>query len=419
MTHVLNHNLSKADWGALSEDQDRAFAAADRVWRENGKAESTREGYRNWIMHFLRYCRFRDLDPDTELTRASVQRFAREYARARGVVFASTWRNANKALVGWAHVLQSLGVSLPQWQSKEGREAPNQPEVLEEFRRYLEECGLAAATIHSYLGAGSHMLRQMCKCGRDLRRLEIRDIDRLIAKRSRHLAVSTVGTLCNGLRSFLRFLHATGRHKQDLSTALLGILAPASVRPPRALPWNDVRAILRAIDRTTPIGRRDYALLLLMSTYGCGAGEVIGLQLEDIDWHGNRLHLRRPKTHEPIELPLLPEVARALADYLQHGRPQHTATRAVFVKVTFPHQALASSCAIWGRLQHHASAAHVDAEFLGSHALRHSHASRQLELGTPPKIIGDILGHTDPSSTDVYLRGAVARLRQLALPVPK
>jgi len=89
------------------------------------------------------------------------------------------------------------------------------------------------------------------------------------------------------------------------------------------------------------------------------------------------------------------------------------------VKVTFPHQALASSCAIWDRLRHYASVAHVDAEFLGSHALRHSHASRQLELGTEPKIIADILGHTDPRSTDVYLRGAVARLRRLALPVPK
>ncbi len=419
MTHVLNHNLSKADWSALSEDQDRAFAAADRIWRENGKAESTREGYRNWIMHFLRYCGFRSRDPYTELTGAGVRRFAREHAQARGVVFASTWRNANKALVSWTHVLRSLGVSLPQWQSKEGREAPNQPEVLEEFRRYLKERGFAAATIRSYLGAGAQLLRHMRKFGRELNRLEIRDIDRLIAKRSRHLAVSTVGTLCNGLRSFLRFLHSTGRHKQDLSTALLGILAPASVRPPRALPWSSVQSILRAIDRSTPIGRRDYALLLMMSTYGCGAGEAIRLRLEDIDWHRSKLHLKRPKTHVPIELPLLPEVGRAIADYLQRGRPKHTATRAVFVKVTFPHQALASSCAIWGRLQHYASAAHVDAEFLGSHALRHSHASRQLELGTPPKIIGDILGHTDPRSTDVYLRGAVARLRRLALPVPK
>lgn len=95
-----------------------------------------------------------------------------------------------------------------------------------------------------------------------------------------------------------------------------------------------MQAILRAIDRSTPIGL--YALLLMMNMYGCGAGEVIRLQLEDIDWRGSKLHLkRRPKTHVPIELPLLPEAGCAIADYLQRGRPRHTALRAIFVTDCF------------------------------------------------------------------------------------
>jgi integrase len=221
------------------------------------------------------------------------------------------------------------------------------------------------------------------------------------------------------LRNFLRFLYRTERHKSDLSPHLEHLFAPGPEAPPRALPWDTVRRILRAIDRSTPIGKRDYAMLLMMSVYGCGVGEVMDLQLKDIDWYGNRLHLRRRKTRVPIELPLLSEVAHAVADYFQHGRPKHVSTRTAFVTTCCPYQALSGPAVINDRIKCYASHAGVEAEFLSSHAIRHSHASRQLELGTPEKDIGDILGHRDPRSTRVYLRSAVERLRALALPVPK
>jgi integrase len=195
------------------------------------------------------------------------------------------------------------------------------------------------------------------------------------------------------------------------------IVRPAE-RPHRTLPWADVQRILRAIDRSTPVGRRDYALLLMMSIYGLGAGEIIGLSLDDVDWQAGTLRIVRPKTRVVFSLPLLPVVARALADYLKHGRPPHTPARHLFVTMRTPFKRLACAVTVRHILHSAARVAGVTAPFLGTHVLRHTHACRQLELGTSPKLIGDILGHRDPESTSAYLRVPSDRLRELSLPVP-
>jgi integrase len=172
------------------------------------------------------------------------------------------------------------------------------------------------------------------------------------------------------------------------------------------------------IDQSTPTGRRDYALLLMMSVYGLGAGEIIGLTLDDINWRAGTLRIVRPKNGVEFTLPLLPAVGRALAGYLRGGRPQHVGTRHLFVTMRTPYKRLACSVTIRHILHTAAAHAGVSAPFMGTHVLRHTHACRQLELGSSPKIIGDILGHRDPESTSAYLRVATARLRELALPVP-
>ena len=119
---------------------------------------------------------------------------------------------------------------------------------------------------------------------------------------------------------------------------MISPVQPKFERPRRALPWEDVQRLLRAVDTSTACGLRDHALLLMMSTYGLGAGEVIGLQLQDIGWNAGTLQMSRPKTGVNFVLPLLPPVAKVLARYLRHGRPPHTPTRHVFVqmKPTWP-----------------------------------------------------------------------------------
>ena len=155
-----------------------------------------------------------------------------------------------------------------------------------------------------------------------------------------------------------------------------------------------------------------------MAAYGLGAGEARSLQLDDVDWTHRTLRICRPKTRQEVLLPLLPAVARALAAYVRRGRPR-TNARALFVRARAPHDALKTATAIGHILVKHARRAGVRATFLGSHALRHSHASRQIDLGASQKIVGDILGHRSPSSTSAYVRVALRRLRTLALPVPR
>jgi integrase len=179
-----------------------------------------------------------------------------------------------------------------------------------------------------------------------------------------------------------------------------------------------VQKILRAVDRNTRTGLRDYAMLLLMSLYGLGAAEVIGLKLEDIHWRIGTLTVRRPKTAVEIELPLLPAAARALAAYLGKARSPDAPTRALFIGLPMPHVAFTSS-AIRFAIRSYAAKAGVHARILGGHVLRHSHASRQVDQQAPPRVLSSILGHRDPKSTSAYTRVAVERLRGISLPVPR
>jgi integrase len=245
------------------------------------------------------------------------------------------------------------------------------------------------------------------------------DTDAFVASLLDDLGRKTVAGMCSSLRSFLRFLHATGRLPHDLASSVIGPQVRSADRPPRVLPWRDVRRLLAAIDVEAPLGRRDFALLLLMATYGMGAGEVLGLRLEDVDWSGRTLHVRRPKTGVAIDLPLLPAVARALAAYLRHGRPAHAVAREIFVSAAIPHGSMRAASVIVHRLRKYAQKAGVTAGFLGSHVLRHSHATRQIEIGAAAKAVGDILGHRAPSSVSAYVRVATTRLRALSLPVPR
>jgi integrase/recombinase XerD len=167
------------------------------------------------------------------------------------------------------------------------------------------------------------------------------------------------------------------------------------------------------------MGRRDHALLMLMAAYGLRAGEALQLRVEDVDFRGSTLRVRRSKTGMETILPLLPSVARALLEYLLHGRPRRTMSREVFLRARAPFRSLSGAGAVGYVLRKHAEAAGVWAPFLGSHVLRHSHASRQVEAGVSLKAVGDILGHADPESTSVYIRLPSRRLRTLALPVPR
>jgi integrase/recombinase XerD len=279
--------------------------------------------------------------------------------------------------------------------------------------------GSAESTVRLRILAAERFVTFLRGRHRRVRDLRLADLDAYVVRCAKRYTPATIASICSTLRSFMRFLRAGGYISTDVSAHVLRPVLRRGARPRRTLQWSDVQRILRVIDRSTPCGKRDYALLLLMSIYGLGAGEIIGLTLDDVDWRAATLRIVRRKTHVEFRLPLLPAVARALVDYLRHGRPIHARTRHLFVRMKVPHRPLSSAAAVRHRLVEHARAAGVSAPYLGSHVLRHTHAARQMELGTCPKLIGDILGHRDPESTSTYLRVATEGLRRMALPVPR
>ncbi len=235
---------------------------------------------------------------------------------------------------------------------------------------------------------------------------------RAVSRRTRaSLKLATID-----LRSFVRYLTIRGWIKNDLSGEILLPKCYKLEDLPRELGAEHVHKVLEAT-RTdhSAIGRRDYAILTLLATYGLRAGEVTGLHLEDIDWRNDILRVRRGKSGAYAELPLLPHPGDAILAYLRHGRPK-TEARQVFVRTVAPHTGLAAlTTQIRERL---ASVGATTPGRRGPHAFRHARAASLLRRGVTIKEIGDVLGHRSTGSTAAYLRLAIDDLRTVALDMP-
>lgn len=389
-----------------------------RVWRADRCVQhSSASVYLLWIKRFRAYCCAYKLDEPAELTLVGTRCFITWYAQDRHLE-ASYLSGARAALYALSRVYQAMGLALPVWQISVCSKPPAS-NLLGAYAKHLtQHHGKPEVTVHKRLVQIERLLKHLAHQGKTWRSMSLHDIDEFLVNFSHHYARSTTAYIAGGIRSFVRFLFATGRISFDFAESVISPTQPKLARPPRALPWEDVQRLLRAVDQSSARGLRDYALLLMMSTYGLGAGEVIGLQLQDIDWAGGTFKVVRPKTGVAFTLPLLPPVAKVLARYLSHGRPPHTQTRHLFVRMKMPFSALSASSAVRHILIKHARVAGIDAPYLGSHVLRHSNAARQIDLGTSPRLLSDLLGHRDPESISAYVRIATESLREVSLPVP-
>jgi integrase/recombinase XerD len=400
----------------LSDDRERAVVD---LWRRGHLSEGSIQLYLQWIRRFRAFCKRNALAEIEELTLAGVSRFCSEYSGPRVKkrrISAGSRAVARNALHAWACALQALGIALPLW--REVQAPPVLPPLLEEYRAYRRaHNGVAETTLRRDLGIAQSFLAFLRGNRRTIERLTIAHVDCFVKGVSATMTKGTVADICSYLRAFLRFLYATGKLSSDLACNVVGPRFRLSERPPRTLPWQDVKRILQAVKRKESPGKRDFAILLLLSAYGMGAAEVLSLRLRDIDWKSGILHIRRPKTNVRIELPLLPAVAKALTDYLRWERPPVQSIELVFLRKNMPYVPMTSG-AIRHRVRYYADLAGLSAKVLGAHIFRHSHASRQVDSGANLKIVSEILGHRSSSSTSVYVRVALKRLRSVGLPVP-
>jgi site-specific recombinase XerD len=298
--------------------------------------------------------------------------------------------------------------------------APPREQLVAVYRAGLERVrGLAASTVTHHGATASALLTFLGFDGDAaiLRHLGPRQLEGFLRAVGTRIGRASLQHTVAHLRSFLRFLATRGDIVQGLDAAIDTPRLYRGERLPRALPWATVQAFLAAIDRATPMGRRDYAMFLLVATYGLRTSEVAALRLDDIEWRASRLRVSRPKTQTPLCLPLTQEVGAALLDYLQHARPD-LPCREVFLRVRAPAGPLAPT-AVTEAFQAWTRRGGLPIPYQGPHCLRHSLAVHLLRQGTPLKASGDLLGHRSVESTCVYLRLHVEDLRDAGLDLPQ
>ncbi|MGH8857117.1 MAG: site-specific integrase [Polaromonas sp.] len=389
------------------------------IWRaDRCLTEGSAQQYLQWIGRLRRYCAKQGLDERTELTSAGADRLLAWYT-CDHAIGTNQRHSVTSALKALRRVYEVLGEPMLPWQPV-AKSSPPASSLLRAYAEHLaQHRGNPEVTVLKKLYHVGKLLEHLALSGKTWRQLRLPDIDQFLVGCMKGFSRSTTADIASTVRCFARFLLATGRIKVDLADSVISPVQPRLARPRRALPWEDVIRLLKVVDTGSARGLRDHALLLMMSTYGFGAGEVIGLQLDDIDWEAATLKVTRPKTGTNFVLPLLPAVAKVLARYLRHGRPSCTPTRHVFVQMKVPFPALTTSSAVRHIIIKHASAAGIDAPYLGSHVLRHSNAARQIDAGTRTRVLSSLLGHRDAESVSAYVRIATQSLREVSLPVPQ
>lgn len=219
------------------------------------------------------------------------------------------------------------------------------------------------------------------------------------------------------VRQFLEFCWRNQYHSENLTSFAPNVHYDKRSRIPSAYSYDEVMKVLGMVDRSNPIGKRNYAILLLITRLGLRTGDVSGLRFENFDWEHNRLALTQHKTGRPLTLPLLEDVGLAVIDYLKFGRPKSD-SNAVFLSHKPPFKDF-NSGSLYGVVSEYIRKAGltVSGKKRGPHSLRHSLASRLLEENVPLPVISEILGHATTETTAVYLTISIDQLRRCALEV--
>lgn len=241
-------------------------------------------------------------------------------------------------------------------------------------------------------------------------------IERFITSVSPRFGRGTLQHVVAHVRGLLRFLVMRGEVPVGLGSQIDTPRVYRLEKLPRALDWRTVCAFLESIDRTHASGLRDYAMFLLIATYGLRGCDIASLKLNEVDWRNGEVHINQSKTKHALRLPLTDSVAEALIAYLRDGRPR-SSYREIFLTVHAPILPIRRQ-SVGYAYRFRVRRCGLDIPFEGVHCLRHSYALNMLRQGVSLKSIGDMLGHRSTESTCVYLRLDLDDLHDVALPLP-
>jgi site-specific recombinase XerD len=286
------------------------------------------------------------------------------------------------------------------------------------YAHYLsQERGLSQLTLDNYLPIVRQFLTWQFGDGEViLGKLSPQHISGFILRYAHKLSPGRAQLMVTVLRSFLRFLHQEGQIDTNLATAVPTVAKWRFTELPKFLKPEEAERLLQSCDQNTVIGKRDYAVLLLLSRLGLRAGEVVHMNLDDIHWEAGEL-LVRGKSSREERLPLPQDIGEALAAYLRHGRPR-CSSRRVFIRMDAPRQGFSGSAAVCDIVRRALSRAGINPGFKGAHLLRHTLATTMLRGGASFPEIGEILRHQLPSTTEIYAKVDLSALRSIARPWP-
>lgn len=378
---------------------------------QRGYAEISARRHIRSAEHIVRWAALRGLPAD-DLGERDLRAFADHLSRCHCGRYCCA--NRTEVVAGARLFLRQIqGFDHPP--VRDSQRAPAEPDLLKSFCAWMRERrGTSDRTLYNYSIPIRELLRRIAE---DPSALDARRLRQFVLKQSQ--GGRWVARRCRtALRMFLRFLVAEGCCRAGLLGAIPVVPHWRLTSLPRYVSPEDVERLVACCDPTTPVGKRDRAILLLLARLGLRAGDIVQMRLEDIDWKGAWVQVSGKSRHQ-TRLPLTQEVGQAIAAYLQAGRPA-APTDALFLRARAPLRALGSHCAVSMIVASAFRRAGVKRPGRGAaHLLRHSIASSMLRQGASLQEISALLRHRSIETTQIYAKVDVTRLQQIAQPWPQ
>lgn len=384
---------------------------------DRGHTPKTINLYVRAVAHFGRWLEQKKIEP-ASITEDTVSLFLHKHLRKcdckpPGIRGLKETRPALKYLL---HSLRITGhIPFP----PESNPTPINREVMD-FEKYLRTtCGLAHETIVYRTRYAREFLS--AKFGNGLVKiaeLMPSDIIDFVSERAKNYKPGSSKVLASSIRSYLRFQCFRGKCQQDLSNAVPTIAIWKQSHIPKTISEEQLDNFLSSFDRSTPTGRRDYAICLCLSELGLRSSEVAGVRLDDIDWREGTLTVSSTKTRRFIILPLPKRLGQAIVDYICNGRPKST-DRHIFLRHVAPKGSPIGRRIVQNVVQRACSRASLERYRISPHAFRHTLACRMHEKGATFKEIADVLGHQQIDTVSIYAKVNLRQLSEVAPPWPE
>lgn len=289
-------------------------------------------------------------------------------------------------------------------------------EVSNRFNQYCIDKAYSKVTIDHYVKQSARFMDYLSSQKiKNFKELNLTLINNYIKTLASYTYKTVEQNICS-MRAFFRFLLENGETQIDFASKTPMVQARKQTRIPSVWTEDELKKLIAAIDRGSPKGKRDYAIILIASCLGLRCTDIKNLKMENFYWEEKKLVFTQSKTRQALSLPLTPEVGWAIIDYLKYGRPKINSPF-VFVRHIAPFGPFSEDDHLHQLIKRYMGLAHLPTlqKRRGMHSLRHTMASRLLEQDTPLSTISDIFGHVDTNSTAVYLKVDIKKLQECSL----